>query len=43
MTLETNRWQMYEAAKTAWKRANPGATPDSYAQAMREIAEQYGI
>ena len=36
-------WQAYEAAKRAWIAANPGATPEQYDAAMREIAERLGI
>jgi hypothetical protein len=36
-------WQAYEAAKRAWIDANPGAMPEQYAEAMREIAMRYGI
>ena len=36
-------WQAYEAAKRAWIDANPGATPEQYAEAMRAIARRYGV
>ena len=36
-------WQAYEAAKRAWIDANPGATPEQYAEAMRAIAERHGV
>ena len=36
-------WQAYEAAKRAWIDANPGATPEQYADAMRAIADRCGV
>ena len=36
-------WQAYEAAKRAWIAANPNATPEQYAEAMRAIADRLGI
>ena len=36
-------WQSYETAKQAWIDANPGATPEQYAEAMRAIAKRLGI
>ena len=36
-------WQAYEAAKRAWIDANPGATPEQYAEAMRAIADRCGV
>ena len=36
-------WQAYEAAKRAWIDANPGATPEQYAEAMHAIAKRLGI
>ena len=40
---ETERWQMYEAAKRAWIAEHPGATPEQYEAAMKAIAERLGI
>ena len=36
-------WAAYESAKRAWIAANPGATPEQYAEAMRAIARRYGV
>ena len=33
----------YEAQKLIWARANPGATPEQYTQAMRAIALECGV
>lgn len=33
----------YEAAKRAWKQANPDVTPEQYERAMRSIAKKYGV
>ena len=33
----------YEAAKQAWVRAHPGATPEQYERAMRAICRRLGI
>jgi len=33
----------YEAAKAAWVRANPGASPEQYERAMREIARKHKV
>ena len=36
-------WPGYEAAKAAWKTANPGAEPFKYAAAMHRIARAVGV
>ncbi len=36
-------YQLYQAAKQAWVNAHPGATPEQYEQAMRQLADAYGI
>lgn len=33
----------YERMKAQWIAAHPNATPDEYAQAMREIARKAGV
>lgn len=36
-------WQAYVDAKRAWEAANPGATPEQYDAAMREILDRLGL
>jgi hypothetical protein len=38
-----SNWHQYEAAKAAWKAANPGATPQQYSAAMAAIAKRLGV
>lgn len=33
-------WHAYEASKRAWIDANPGATPEQYEEAMKDIAQE---
>lgn len=35
--------QLYEQMKADWLARNPNATPNEYAQAMREIAQKAGV
>lgn len=36
-------YQQYEAAKAAWVRTHPNATPAEYEAAMARIAEELGV
>lgn len=36
-------WALYEQRKAEFQRQNPGAKPDEYARAMRQLANRLGV
>lgn len=36
-------YERYEAAKAAWVRLHPSATPEQYEAAMKRIADECGV
>lgn len=36
-------WSQYEAAKAAWLRSHPNATPKQIERAMKAIARKLGV